>query len=588
MNLHLLSQHIQQPLNPPPTQLAASGAVAPVFSLCFGFPSGGALLLGDAPPPQSVKLSFTPLVPSKTPYYAVTLEALELAGAPLRVDAAAFAVGYGAVFDSGTTFSYLPTAAFAALLAALEAALAAAARGEGPGGAGAAAAAKALRRAPGPDPAYPDVCWRGAPDAFRGLEAVFPAARLKFAGGAALALPPHRYLFLVGPPGTYCLGVFDNGAAGTIIGGIAARGALVRYEPAAGRLGFGDADCRAIGAAAAAAPTAAAGAAGTAAAGAAGAKPKPPPASPHKPSSGSGSSSSSGGSGGSGGGGSQKQTPGAKVPASSAPTPPAAKPPAAKPPSAASPTPPAKPPAAPARPASSGSSGGAGGAAAKPKPAPIEGHSEEDGDEDEEKDGNGGQQEQQQQQQQQPAQKQTPPSPQKQQQQQQPKATERPSPSPVPTRADDGGEEEEEGEEPEADAEDDDDEVAAALDGDGALATPRKTAARSAVLPPQPVTAARGWAAPAAVAAAVAVAGFAGFAAWRGGGLPLPLLPRGGQARFSRLPTSAPAGNEWDQELAPLRRGGGGDGDGEGGRATERQLPVSVGAQSGAAAAPGW
>lgn len=30
-----------------PQQLAASGAIPHMFSLCFGFPSGGALLLGE-------------------------------------------------------------------------------------------------------------------------------------------------------------------------------------------------------------------------------------------------------------------------------------------------------------------------------------------------------------------------------------------------------------------------------------------------------------------------------------------------------------------------------------------------------------
>jgi hypothetical protein len=74
---------------------------------------------------------------------------------------------------------------------------------------------------------YPDICWRGAPDAFGpDLLKVFPTASLAFAGGATLQLPPHRYLFLVAK-GEYCLGVFDNGQAGTLIGGIAVRNALV-------------------------------------------------------------------------------------------------------------------------------------------------------------------------------------------------------------------------------------------------------------------------------------------------------------------------------------------------------------------------
>lgn len=50
---------------------------------------------------------------------------------------AIFAKGYGTVFDSGTTFSYLPTAVFGAFLRTLEASL----------------AGKGLRRSSGPDAA---------------------------------------------------------------------------------------------------------------------------------------------------------------------------------------------------------------------------------------------------------------------------------------------------------------------------------------------------------------------------------------------------------------------------------------------------
>lgn len=38
----------------------------------------------------------------------------------------------------------------------------------------------------------------------------FPTLRLRFAGGAALALPPTRYLFSTSS-GNWCLAFFDNG-----------------------------------------------------------------------------------------------------------------------------------------------------------------------------------------------------------------------------------------------------------------------------------------------------------------------------------------------------------------------------------------
>lgn len=74
------------PAQPHTPQLAASGAIDRVFSLCFGFPSGGALLLGDVAPPSGVTLSYTPLLPSATPYYVVRLEAISIGGEPLRIE----------------------------------------------------------------------------------------------------------------------------------------------------------------------------------------------------------------------------------------------------------------------------------------------------------------------------------------------------------------------------------------------------------------------------------------------------------------------------------------------------------------------
>ena len=158
-------------------QLAASGVVDRMFSLCFGFPSGGALLLGDAPLPPRVQLAYTPLLASKSSYYVVKLDAISIGGRELNIEPvrgrpelgrgvcwlppraacpgpdrcgasqrkdktrmagharhtsaapqAIFQKGYGTVMDSGTTFTYLPTSVFAAFTAAINAALA----GKGP------------------------------------------------------------------------------------------------------------------------------------------------------------------------------------------------------------------------------------------------------------------------------------------------------------------------------------------------------------------------------------------------------------------------------------------------------------------------
>ncbi len=58
-----------------------------------------------------------------------------------------------------------------------------------------------------------------------------------FEGGTVLKWRPLQYLFVLGP-GSHCLGVFDNGAQGTLLGGIAVRDVLVQVRGDA-RAGWG-------------------------------------------------------------------------------------------------------------------------------------------------------------------------------------------------------------------------------------------------------------------------------------------------------------------------------------------------------------
>ena len=47
--------------------------------------------------------------------------------------------------------------------------------------------------------------------------------------GVSLPVGPLNYLFMhTGEPGAYCLGVFDNGHSGTLLGGITFRNILVQ------------------------------------------------------------------------------------------------------------------------------------------------------------------------------------------------------------------------------------------------------------------------------------------------------------------------------------------------------------------------
>ncbi|GFR53015.1 hypothetical protein Agub_g15707 [Astrephomene gubernaculifera] len=204
------------------SQLVARGVIEDVFSLCFGYPKDGLLLLGDVAMPNGSSTIYTELKTNTfTHYYNVKMDSITVDGQSLGLDRAMFDRGYGVVLDSGTTFTYLPTDAFKAMSAAI----------------GKYAEAHGLQRTPGADPQYNDICWKGARDGFQGLEEFFPPAEFVFAGNARLTLPPLRYLFL-SRPSEYCLGFFDNGAAGTLIGGVSVRDVVVTYDRRKSRVGF--------------------------------------------------------------------------------------------------------------------------------------------------------------------------------------------------------------------------------------------------------------------------------------------------------------------------------------------------------------
>ncbi|GIL85438.1 hypothetical protein Vretimale_10621 [Volvox reticuliferus] len=214
------------------SQLVARGVIDDVFSLCFGYPKDGILLLGDVKMPVHAKTVYTPLLSSlHLHYYNVKMEGISVDGETLPLDAEMFDHGYGVVLDSGTTFTYLPSEAFKVMSWAIKTF----------------AESHGLQPTPGADPQYNDICWKGAPDDFQDLEGYFPHAEFVFGGNARLFLPPLRYLFL-SRPGEYCLGVFDNGMSGTLIGGVSVRDVVITYDRRNNRVGFTTMPCAEVAA----------------------------------------------------------------------------------------------------------------------------------------------------------------------------------------------------------------------------------------------------------------------------------------------------------------------------------------------------
>jgi hypothetical protein len=236
------------------SQLASQGAVADVFSLCFGSwgpeagvtgeaSANGAVVFGALPVGAAPHMIFTPLATGAAhpSYYTVRLARIELGGRDVAASAAggasgaaavasSYASGFGTVLDSGTTFMYLPTVAFRAFLEALAAALPANAP-----------------RVTGPDATFADVCYELPGASASTLAGRFPNMTLVF-DGAALSLPPDNYLFAWGDgrPGAFCVGVFDNGASGALFGALAVRDVLVLYDRANTRIGFAPTSCTAL------------------------------------------------------------------------------------------------------------------------------------------------------------------------------------------------------------------------------------------------------------------------------------------------------------------------------------------------------
>ena len=149
------------------------GSFGPDMGVSGPTAANGAIVFGALPGIETRGFSWTPLAPNPAhpAYYIVALTAMALGGTDIAQHSdghsgadmrAAFASGFGAVFDSGTTFIYTPTLAFRSFAATLAAGL-------GPG----------YKSVTGPDPSFPgDICYQGPPslsadslgDHFPGLE----------------------------------------------------------------------------------------------------------------------------------------------------------------------------------------------------------------------------------------------------------------------------------------------------------------------------------------------------------------------------------------------------------------------------------
>ncbi|KAI4330257.1 hypothetical protein MLD38_028557 [Melastoma candidum] len=208
-------------------QLVEKGVISDSFSLCYGGMEigGGAMVLGGISPPSD--MVFTNSDAGRSPYYNIDLKEIHVAGKKLPLNPSVFDGKHGTVLDSGTTYAYLPEAAFAAFKDSIMSEL------------------QSLKQIPGPDPIYKDICFSGAVSDVSKLGESFPTVDMVFENGQKLSLSPENYLFRHSKVrGAYCLGIFQNGKdPTTLLGGIIVRNTLVMYDREQSQIGFWKTNC---------------------------------------------------------------------------------------------------------------------------------------------------------------------------------------------------------------------------------------------------------------------------------------------------------------------------------------------------------
>lgn len=208
-------------------QLVDGGVISDSFSLCYGGMDvgGGAMVLGGISPPAEMVYSHSD--PVRSPYYNIELKELHVAGKRLPLNPSVFDGKHGTVLDSGTTYAYLPEAAFLAFKQAIMKEL------------------HGVRQIKGPDPSYNDICFSGAGSDVSQLSKTFPSVEMVFGKGQKLSLSPENYLFRHSRvTGAYCLGIFQNGKdPTTLLGGIIVRNTFVMYDREHEKIGFWKTNC---------------------------------------------------------------------------------------------------------------------------------------------------------------------------------------------------------------------------------------------------------------------------------------------------------------------------------------------------------
>ena len=212
-------------------QMVRAGAIGNAFSLCVdGFGKNGGLMtlgrfdFGDA----DAGAVSTPLTGETSTFYETKARRWSLGDVELDGS-----MNMATIIDSGTTFTYVPTAMHRAFADSLETA----------------ATRAGLEPVDGADPQYEDVCYGGG---FTLTEDTvgqfFPSLTIDYGDDGSIELGPENYLFAHETNAhAFCLGVFVGSSWNKILlGQITMRDTLVTFDVGAHRVNMTTLNCRAL------------------------------------------------------------------------------------------------------------------------------------------------------------------------------------------------------------------------------------------------------------------------------------------------------------------------------------------------------
>ena len=196
------------------------------FSLCLSF-NGGAMTFGVVETRlHTVPIQWAAL--SATGFYVTSVNSWKLNG-QINIDSNGFNSPH-TIVDSGTTFTYVPSSAFRSLSSHISQYCAQAGKCVG-----------TIRSVPGES-----LCYSINPPS--NLQ-TFPSVSLYlggYNGGAEVEVKiaaEHLFVNMGWDDGAYCLGVYDNGNGGGVIGGNAMMGRDIVFDLELSRIGFADSAC---------------------------------------------------------------------------------------------------------------------------------------------------------------------------------------------------------------------------------------------------------------------------------------------------------------------------------------------------------